>query len=62
MKLAQNQLWQKEDKFYRIVRLERLRVEYKDLDPMDPDKGEHHSVTKKEFCRLIKGAEEVKSL
>ena len=62
MKLAQNQLWRKGDKFYRIVHLERLRVDYKDLDPMDPDKGEHHSVTKKEFCRLIKGAEEVKSM
>ena len=56
MKLAQNQLWRKEDKFYRIVRLERLSVDYKELDPLDPDKGDHISVSKKEFCRLIKGA------
>ena len=62
MKLAQTQLWRKGDKFYRIVHLERLSVDYKDLDPMDPEKGEHHSVTKKEFCRLIKGAEVVKSM
>lgn len=56
MKLAQNQLWRKEDKFYRIVRLERLSVDYKELDPLDPDKGHHLSVSKKEFCRLVKGA------
>ena len=62
MKLAQNQLWRKGDKFYRIVRLERLSVDYKELDPMDPDKGDHHSVSKKEFCRLIKGAEVVDSM
>ena len=56
MKLAQNQLWREEDKFYRIVRLQRLSVDYKELDPLDPDKGAHLSVSKKEFCRLIKGA------
>lgn len=59
MKLAQNQLWRKENKFYRIVRLERLAVDYKELDPMDPDKGDHYSVSKKEFCRLIKNGEVV---
>ena len=57
MKLSQNQLWRKENKFYRIVRLERLAVDYKELDPMDPDKGDHYSVSKKEFCRLIKNGE-----
>ncbi|MBP83031.1 MAG: hypothetical protein CMO61_04195 [Verrucomicrobiales bacterium] len=59
MKLSQNQLWRKENKFYRIVRLERLAVDYKELDPMDPDKGDHYSVSKKEFCRLIKNGEVV---
>lgn len=59
MRLAQNQLWRKENKFYRIVRLERLAVDYKELDPMDPDKGDHYSVSKKEFCRLIKNGEVV---
>ena len=59
MKLKQNQLWKQGDRFYRIVHLERLSVDYKTVDPMDPEAGSHHSVTKKEFCRLIKGAEEV---
>ncbi len=59
MKLRQNQLWKQGDQFYRIVHLERLSVDYKTVDQMDPEAGEHHSVTKKEFCRLIKGAEEV---
>ena len=59
MKLSQNQLWRKENKFYRIVRLERLAVDYKELDPKDSDKGDHYSVSKKEFCRLIKNGEVV---
>lgn len=61
MKLRQNQLWRKGNDLYRIVQLERLSVDYKKLDPADPEEGagEHYSVTKKEFCRLIKGADEV---
>jgi len=66
MRLHQNQLWQQGNDLYRIVHLERLSVEYKKLDPDDPaggtggTGGTHHKVTKKEFCRLIKGAVEVK--
>ena len=60
MRLYQNQLWQQGIDLYRIVHLERLSVEYKKLDPDAAAKGSHHKVTKKEFCRLIKGAEEVK--
>ena len=56
MTLRQNQLWKKDDSMYRIVHLERLSVDYKKLDPSHPDGGTHHQVTKKEFCRLIKGA------
>jgi len=61
MKLRQNQLWRQGDDLYRIVQLERLFVDYKRLDPADPEEkeGTHHSVSKKEFCRLIKGAIEV---
>lgn len=59
MKLKQNQLWKQGGEFYRIVRLERLSVDYKTVDLKDPEAGTHHSVTKKEFCRLIRGAEEV---
>jgi hypothetical protein len=59
MKLRQNQLWRSGDEHYRIVRLERLSVDYKTVDLNDPEGGTHHTVTKKEFCRLIKGATEV---
>lgn len=60
MKLHQNQLWRQGADLYRIVSLERLSVGYKKLDPVDPEAGTHHQVSKKEFCRLIKGATEVK--
>ncbi|MDF1851487.1 MAG: hypothetical protein P1U85_11680 [Verrucomicrobiales bacterium] len=59
MKLRQNQLWRQGETLYRIVQLERLTVDYKQLDMKDPEVGTHHSVSKKEFCRLIKGAKEV---
>lgn len=60
MKLHQNQLWRQGVDLYRIVHLQRLWVDYKKLDPVDPEEGTHHQVSKKEFCRLIKGAVEVK--
>ena len=57
LKLSQGQVWKQGGVYFRIVRLERLSVEYKEfLDPADR-KGAHHQATKKEFCRLIKGAE-----
>jgi len=59
IKLHQNQLWKKGDELYRIVTLERLSVAYKKIDEAHAEGGTHHVVTKKEFCRLIKGAEEV---
>ena len=56
MKLQQNQIWQKGIEYYRIVQLARLEVQYKTLtDPLSGH-GPHRQVTKKEFCRLIKGA------
>ena len=60
MKLHQNQLWQQGADIYRIEHLERLTVDYTKVDPNDPEAGTHHQVSKKEFCRLIKGAVEVK--
>lgn len=57
MKLEQGQNWKQGDDYYRIVVRERLVIEYKAMkDPVAKD-GPHHKVTKKEFCRLIKGAE-----
>lgn len=56
LKLQQGQTWHANGEYLRIVKLERLSVEYKSLlDPMTKD-GTHHTATKKEFCRLIKGA------
>jgi hypothetical protein len=59
MRLHQNQLWRQGDDLYRIVQLQRLSVDYKKIDFSDPDGGAHHTATKKEFCRLIKGARDV---
>lgn len=59
MKLEQGQVWKKGDEFYRIVRWERLAIEYKLMKDLDTKEGTLHQVTKKEFCRLIKGAERI---
>jgi hypothetical protein len=56
MKLAQNQVWKTGDEFARIVRLDRLEVQYKAIKNLLSGEGEHHHVSKKEFCRRIKGA------
>jgi hypothetical protein len=56
MKLCQAQVWKKDGQFIRIVRLERLEVEYK-LHPSLASKAGTKVVTsKKDFCRLLKGA------
>lgn len=67
MKLQQGQVWQLGEQFLRIVHLERLEVEYKAITDLPTKEGEHHHVSKKEFCRLIKQAtlltpEQVKKL
>ena len=56
MTLQQGQVWQQNEGglCFRIVVLERLAVTFKEtLDP-DSREGSHRTVTKKEFCRLIK--------
>ena len=60
MKLQQGQIWQKGDQFLRIVHLERLEVEYKVVLRLNTREGVHHHVSKKDFCRLIKGAVQMK--
>lgn len=67
MRLAQNQVYRQGDEFLRIVGLNRLAVHYKAVTNLLTGEGKHHHVTKKEFCRLIKGApllsqEEVKAI
>ena len=55
--LEQGQLWKQGDKYFRIIIWERLAIRYKETDSPDAAEGTIHDVTKKEFCRLIKGAE-----
>ncbi len=57
MKLQQNQLYKQGEEYIRIVELERKAVSYKLMqDPISAE-GSIRLVPKKEFCRLIKGAE-----
>jgi hypothetical protein len=56
MKLSQGQLWKKGKEFIRIVRLERLEVEYKSFASPDGKEGAKHVTSKKDFCRLLKQA------
>ena len=56
MKLRQNQVWHLGGEFLRIVALDRLEVQYKSVTNLATGERKHHRVTKKEFCRLIKGA------
>ena len=56
LKLQQDQLWKKGDRFLRITHRERLAVEYKEMADPGTKEGGRHVLTKKEFCRLLKGA------
>jgi len=56
MKLEQGQVWKQGDRYIRIVHLVRRYVGYKILTDLATRDGTHHQTTKKEFCRLIKGA------
>ena len=56
MKLLMNQVWQQGDQYLRIVDLDRLRVGYMAMKDLTSGEERYHLVTKKEFCRLLKGA------
>ena len=57
MKLQQGQIWKQGDDYYRIVEWARLSIDYKLIKDLDSGEGTRHVVTKKEFCKLIKGAD-----
>ena len=57
MKLQQGQIWKKGEDYFRIVEWARLSVKYKVMKDPIVAEGTMHKVTKKEFCRLIKGGE-----
>jgi hypothetical protein len=56
MKLCQGQVWKQGREYLRIVRLERLEVEYKSMLILASKEGTLHVTSKKDFCRLLKGA------
>jgi hypothetical protein len=56
MKLCQGQTWKQGQHYLRIVRLERLEVEYKSMTSLTTREGTLQVTSKKDFCRLLKGA------
>jgi hypothetical protein len=56
MRLLQGQVWKQGKEYIRIVRLERLEVEYKSLPSLTSKAGTRHVTSKKDFCRLLKQA------
>ena len=56
MKLQQGQIWQKGNNYYRITEWSRMVIQYKQTQRLDRKEGEVIEVSKKEFCRLLKGA------
>ena len=55
MKLQQGQIWQKGNNYYRITEWSRMIIQYKHTDDPNLKEGEVIEISKKEFCRLIKG-------
>ncbi len=56
LKLQQGQVWQQGETFIRITQLERMSVDYKAMESLTSGTGKVQKATKKEFCRMIKGA------
>ncbi len=56
MKLRQGQVWKSGAQYVRIVQLERLEVGYKSATSLNFSGGKHQQTSKKDFCRLLKGA------
>ena len=55
MKLQQGQIWQKGNNYYRITEWSRMIIQYKHTHDANLKEGDVVEVSKKEFCRLIKG-------
>lgn len=56
LKLEQGQVWQQGDTYLRIVKWSRQAIDYKAFTDIVSREGPVTNVSKKEFCRLIKGA------
>ncbi|HEX7260730.1 MAG TPA: hypothetical protein VF258_02860 [Luteolibacter sp.] len=55
MRLYQDEIYQKGEKFIRIVRLDRYEVEFKTMTGNPKGEGPLAVLPKKEFCRSLKG-------
>ncbi len=55
MRIYQDEIYQKGEKFIRIVRLDRYEVEFKTMLGDPKGEGTVATLVKKEFCRLLKG-------
>jgi len=55
MRIYQDEIYQKGEKFIRIVRLDRYEVEFKTASGDPKGAGSVSVLPKKEFCRLLKG-------
>jgi hypothetical protein len=56
VKLQQGQVWKCGNEYVRIVHLKRLEVGYKSASDLKFSDGKHQHTSKKDFCRLLKGA------
>ena len=57
MKLKQGQVWKKGNKYYRITEWARMTIRYKLSYTLHAPEEPVEEISKKEFCRLLKGAE-----
>jgi hypothetical protein len=57
MRIYQDEVYRKGEKYIRILRLDRYEVEFKTTTAGPKGEGPVTVATKKEFCRLLKGME-----
>ncbi len=55
MRIYQDEIYQKGDRFIRIMRLDRYEVEFRTTQGDPKGEGPEQVYKKKEFCRLLKG-------
>jgi hypothetical protein len=57
MRIYQDEIYRKGEKYIRMVRLDRYEVEFKTMHGDPKGDGPVAVATKKEFCRMLKGME-----
>ena len=55
MRLFQDQIYQKGERYIRIIRLDRYQVDFKATTGDPKGEAEVQTLAKKEFCRSLKG-------